>query len=77
MAARTYVVGVPLAITVDENGRVTFDVDLSEVGDFVEHVEEGSIPDSIVDADVLTVEAAATTLGNHHTLPVITVNPTA
>lgn len=78
MDARTYVVGVPLVITVDENGRVTFDVDLSEVTDFTEHIEDDLlIPDEIVDADVLTVAAAADTLGNHFTLPVITPNPTA
>jgi hypothetical protein len=68
--ARSYVVGVPLAISVDRKGNVTFDIDLAEVGDFVENE-----PDTdTVEQDRLTVEAAAARLGNHAALPTI---PTA
>lgn len=68
---RSYVVGVPLAITVHDDGRVTFDVDLSEISDADENIE-GEITDQNI-ADLSTMSEAAGRLGNCLT---ITINPT-
>lgn len=67
---RTYTTGVPLAITVHDDGRVELDVDLSEVHD-MEHVEIDTFP--LLEADTTTVSLAAGRLGNCLTM---TINPT-
>lgn len=62
MATRTYSVGVPLVIEVDDTGRVTFEVDLSEVDDFVENIDDlNDSPDLAEDVD--RVDALAEHLG--------------
>ena len=63
MATRTYSVGVPLVIEIDDTGRVTFEVDLSEVEDFAEEVE-ATVPGLAEDID--RVEALAEHLGYRH-----------
>lgn len=76
MAARTYVIGIPMAITLEDDGRVILDVDLTEIGD-MEPTEVG-ISDQVIDTDVLTVEDAAARLGRALTFTIHpTVNPTA
>lgn len=56
---RVYSVGVPLTITVDPNGRVTFDVDLSEA-DLDEGAENGG--QSYDGDDILADQAVLDTL---------------
>jgi hypothetical protein len=70
MSAREYVVGVPLSITVHDDGRVTFDVDLAEISDCDEHVE-GEIT-ALVQTDIDTLSEAAGRIGNCLT---VTINP--
>jgi hypothetical protein len=74
MAKRHYVVGLPVAVTVHPDGRVTFDVDLAEVTDFIEHVE-GDIDDT-VEADISTVSDAAGRVGNVLTTTIHPARPT-
>ena len=40
MAARSYLVGLPVLVTVDEDGQVTATVDLAEAGAAVHHSED-------------------------------------
>ena len=56
MSARTYVVGLPVMVTVYDDGRCTYEVDLSEADDLWE--TEPDYPTSVVDADIATVSAA-------------------
>lgn len=42
---RTYVVGLPVAVTVHDDGTVTYDVDTSEAG---QAVSEADAPDDVV-----------------------------
>lgn len=70
MTERHYVVGVPLAITVDHDGRVTLDVDLSEITDFTENIEGDY--DATARGDEQVVSDAAARVGNCLT---ITINP--
>jgi hypothetical protein len=70
MAERIYAIGVPVAITVGDNGSVTFDVDLTEASDLWEGrlTDEHGDPistDADCDRDSLFVEAACARLGNH------------
>lgn len=74
MPERSYVVGVPLAITVHDDGRVTFDVDLAEISDCDEHVE-GEITEQ-VEADILTMSEAAARIGNCLTVTINRARPT-
>lgn len=68
---RHYVTGVPICVTVnDETGAVTFDVDLTEIHDVIEHVEGDITPQ--VEGDIHTVSVAAGRLGNTLTF---TLNP--
>lgn len=72
---RGYVVGVPLAITVHDDGRVTLDVDLAEITDFTENIE-GEYDDT-TDADVAVVSDAAARVGNCLTVTINPARPTA
>lgn len=55
-----YVTGVPLTVSVDENGLVTFDFDLSEVTDkHLEHLEGGDATG--------VIDSALHTMKYHHT----------
>lgn len=72
---RTYVIGLPVAITVDDYGRVTLDLDLAEAGGRdLETCEEG-LPEAVFLADSETVSEAVGRLGNclttiiHPTIP--------
>lgn len=51
---RTYVTGVPLAITVNADGTVTLDVDLTEVTCDMETVDH--VPEADVERDVDLIE---------------------
>lgn len=82
MAERIYAVGVPIAITVGDDGSVTFDVDLSEADDLWEGrlTDDKGEPistDEDVERDSLFVSAACSRLGNHHqfTNPTRFTNP--
>jgi hypothetical protein len=67
---RSYVVGIPLAITVREDGTVVLDFDLSEAYDF-EACEEDTVQSALVE-DSNLVSRRLQRLRNHHrlTLPV-------
>lgn len=54
MASRCYVVGLPVVVTIHDDGRVTAEVDLSEASD----LWDASTPDGQDTSDV-TVEADA------------------
>lgn len=62
---RTYVVGVPLVITVTDDGVVTFDVDLSEAADLSEAVENKN--GHRTDDDEAAIDAALAPLKYTHT----------
>lgn len=68
---RSYVVGIPLAITVREDGTVVLDFDLSEAYDF-ESCEEGDDQYNLLTADSDFVSHRLQHIRNHHrlTLPV-------
>lgn len=68
---RTYVVGLPVAVTIHPDGKVEIDVDLSEIGDIDEDDEAYERYGAQVMIDSLTVSTAADTIGNHHALPVL------
>lgn len=53
MSARSYVVGLPVVITVTEDGRVLVDVDLSEAGESIRE-EMGEAGDYDAETDELT-----------------------
>lgn len=53
MAPRTYVTGVPLAVTVAEDGTVTFDVDLAEVTCDMETIDPVAEADVERDVDLI------------------------
>lgn len=74
---RTYVIGVPLALTVDDYGRVTLDVDLAEAaGRDLEPCDEGQPERTLlVDSEVLS-EAVAR-IGNCLTVTIHPTVPTA
>ena len=68
-APRHYAIGIPVAVTVYDDGRVEFDFDLSEVDDIDEDEDACErYPGTVVTSDVLTVSAAAARVGNtiHH-----------
>jgi hypothetical protein len=52
---RTYVVGVPLVVNVHADGRVTYEVDLTEVTDDLGEHSENSY--SVIEADTKIVQA--------------------
>ena len=56
MSARTYVVGLPVLVTVDDDGTVTAEVDMSEADDLWSG--EPDYPTGVVDADIRTIAAA-------------------
>lgn len=71
MSERHYVVGLPVAVTVHDDGRVTLDVDLAEISDVVDN-HEGEITTQ-VEIDVHTMSEAVGRIGNCLT---VTINPT-
>lgn len=74
---RTYVIGVPLALTIDDYGRVTLDVDLSEAaGRDLEPCQEGQ-PEEAFIADADSLSEAVARLGNCLTLTIHPTVPTA
>lgn len=70
LSPRVYVTGVTLCATVNTDGSVVFEVDLSEVGD-IDLLADETYSDEIVAADVLTVEDAARRL-QHTIINVVT-----
>lgn len=59
--ARSYVIGLPVIVTVHEDGTVSAEVDLSECDDLHEATEDSESPaytSAEVDADIATVGAA-------------------
>lgn len=71
MSERNYVVGLPVCVTVHDDGRVTLDVDLAEISDVLENVEGEITP--AVEADVDTMSEAVGRIGNCLTM---TIHPT-
>lgn len=66
MTARYYCLGLPVTVGVDDWGRVTISVDLSEIGD----IDEGPLFDydqDLILADVDVAEQAAERVGNYIT----------
>lgn len=65
---RTYVVGIPLAITFAADGTISLDFDLSEATDWDEapYGDDASLKDSA------TLSAALSTIKNHHALTLTT-----
>jgi hypothetical protein len=72
VGARTYVVGLPVVVEVDDNGRVTFEVDLSEAGTSLADDEDAAAghPDEVLADDARQVERAASSLSTHMTTTV-------
>jgi len=70
---RSYTIGLPVTFTVEDDGKVTVDVDLSEVYDLSEdeeaYVRYGGLQ---VLRDALTVSEAADKVGNTHTFTLTT-----
>lgn len=66
---RTYCLGLPVVITVHDDGRVEFSVDASEASDLWEAVGENAPPDDVVEADIARVDVAVT----HSQLPAVTL----
>lgn len=60
--SRGYVVGLPVAVTVHDDGSVTLDVDLCEIGDVLDN-HEGEVTHAVED-DIATMTDAAARLGN-------------
>lgn len=71
---RAYVIGLPVVITVHDDGRVEFSVDVSEASDLWEAFADpdDAYPTSIVEADIARVDAATA----HQYLPTVTLSPT-
>lgn len=60
MAERSYLVGLPVAITVDDDGKVTYEIDTSEAGPaitdlYYESEDHGGVPDWQWDDDATAV----------------------
>lgn len=58
MSARTYVIGLPVVVTVHDDGRVEYDVDTSDAGVEVRRIDETEYDDATVDRDADLVDAA-------------------
>jgi hypothetical protein len=73
---RFYTIGIPLAVSVDDDGHIVFDFDLSEVAS--KHLEpvDDDLPEDVRLADLTVVEAACKARGNSHTFVarVVTIN---
>ena len=63
---RSYVVGIPLAVTVKEDGSVVLDFDLSEAYDFESCDEDADL--GVLYDDQNLVSHRLQRLRNHHTL---------
>lgn len=63
--SRTYVVGLPVVVTIAADGGVTFEVDLAEVGDIDEQAPE-EYDEATVAADVIAATEAAQRISNFH-----------
>ena len=57
--SRSYVVGLPVMVTVDDSGKVTYEVDTAETGVSLWEDEDNcaSYGDALVEADIARVEA--------------------
>lgn len=66
MIRRSYVVGVPLTVTVNHDGRIRLDVDLSEVDIEMDPIDE--VDADTFAADVAAVVGAADQVGNNVTV---------
>lgn len=67
MTARSYVVGLPVVVEVDESGRVTFEVDLFEAATSLVDDEEAAerYTDHERIADVASVTRAVDLMGGY------------
>lgn len=66
----TYCVGVPLTIEVDDDGTVTFEVDLSDVDlAYDADLEERGYPSAVIAADQTHVSEAVRSLQYTHQFP--------
>ena len=55
---RTYLVGLPVAVTVDTDGTVTYEIDTAEAGAAVNECEQENLPDEeTIQSDVAFIEA--------------------
>lgn len=70
MAATEYNVGIPVHVTVQDDGSVILIFDLSDIGRSIERDAEVEYPESLVAADAITVNVAADSIGNTHTLTI-------
>lgn len=76
--ARSYAIGIPVAVTVMADGTVRFDFDLAEVSDIDEDDDAyGRYGDEQVAADALIVSEAAARIQNHLQHTVRTTNNNA
>ena len=66
--ARSYSIGVPVAVLVRPDGSVKFDFDLTEVYEIDDDDAVARYDEDTLQADILTVSAAAATLRNHHSI---------
>lgn len=58
MEPRTYCIGVPVAITVSDDGTVSYSVDLAEADQLWEDPDSTeNLPEDVVNADALRVAA--------------------
>jgi hypothetical protein len=67
-APRTYAVGLPVLVTVHDDGTVTFDIDISEAADAISEIQEGDViledadgnesivPQFVIESDVHAVD---------------------
>lgn len=62
---RTYAIGLPVAITVRDNGTVTFDFDLSEATDINEDEDAAHRFDDFLSDDIERVSVATAKVGNN------------
>lgn len=73
---RAYVVGLPVAVTVYDDGRVEFSVDVSEADDIEPPVDAEGVslyPEAIVDADAAQINDVTS---RHPFLPTVTLSAT-
>lgn len=75
--ARTYVIGIPVAVTINELGTVTLDFDLSDAPQGLDPVDPDAISDDQYEADTLALSDAAARLGNCFTTTIHPAQPTA
>ena len=57
MAKRTYLVGLPVAITVDDNGTMTYEIDTAESGVAISDIDYTSEAEETLVADAARADA--------------------